>query len=196
MWACFMEGVCTAAAHCSKSTSSHSWCAQAQSGAPHNGQAMPRAAHGPVATHGTRPSTPRGGAPFPAVFHTEGMLCPAPCHSETTCVPGQSSLGCCPCGAPICGAAGPCRTSLEGDLHEACSWPPNGHHIRPTPEWKPAPTARCGGVWCGVPKALLPEGNGWDVYPRVHINWGGCVCHVWPPVSCGFRAAAGAVRLP
>ena len=24
----------------------------------------------------------------------------------------------------------------------------------------------CGVVWCGVPKALLPEGNGRDVYPR------------------------------
>ena len=82
-------------------------CAQAQPGAPHNGQAMPRAAHGPAATHGTGPSRPTGGAPFPTVFHTEGMLCPAPCHGGTTCVPGQASLGCCSCAAPICGAVGP-----------------------------------------------------------------------------------------
>ena len=25
-------------------------------------------------------------------------------------------------------------------------------------------------VWCGVPKALLPEGNDRDVYPRVQVN--------------------------
>ena len=30
-------------------------------------------------------------------------------------------------------------------------------------------------MWCGVPKALLPEGNGRDVYPRVHVN-GRAVC--------------------
>ena len=34
---------------------------------------------------------------------------------------------------------------------------------------------RCGAVWCGVPKALLPEGNGRDVYPRVQVN-GRAVC--------------------
>ena len=28
----------------------------------------------------------------------------------------------------------------------------------------------CGVVWCGVAKALLPEGNGRDVYPRVQVN--------------------------
>ena len=33
----------------------------------------------------------------------------------------------------------------------------------------------CGVVWCGVPKALLPEGNGRDVYPRVQVNGLGCV---------------------
>ena len=33
----------------------------------------------------------------------------------------------------------------------------------------------CGVVWCGVPKALLPEGNGRDVYPRVQVN-GRAVC--------------------
>ena len=31
--------------------------------------------------------------------------------------------------------------------------------------------------WCGVPKALLPEGNGRDVYPRVQVN-GRAVCVV------------------
>ena len=30
-------------------------------------------------------------------------------------------------------------------------------------------------VWCGVPKSLLPKGNGRDVYPRVHVN-GRAVC--------------------
>ena len=25
-------------------------------------------------------------------------------------------------------------------------------------------------VWRGVPKVLLPEGIGWDVYPRVQVN--------------------------
>ena len=33
----------------------------------------------------------------------------------------------------------------------------------------------CGVVWCGVLKALLPEGNGRDVYPRVQVN-GRAVC--------------------
>ena len=33
----------------------------------------------------------------------------------------------------------------------------------------------CGVVWCGVPKALLPEGNGRNVYPRVQVN-GRAVC--------------------
>ena len=33
----------------------------------------------------------------------------------------------------------------------------------------------CGVVWCGVPKALLPKGNGRDVYPRVQVNAGLCV---------------------
>ena len=32
-----------------------------------------------------------------------------------------------------------------------------------------------GVVWCGVPKALLPQGNGLDVYPRVQVN-GRAVC--------------------
>ena len=33
----------------------------------------------------------------------------------------------------------------------------------------------CGVVWCGVLKALLLEGNGRDVYPRVQVN-GRAVC--------------------
>ena len=33
----------------------------------------------------------------------------------------------------------------------------------------------CGVVWCGVPKVLLLEGNGRDVYPRVQVN-GRAVC--------------------
>ena len=33
----------------------------------------------------------------------------------------------------------------------------------------------CCVVWCGVPEALLPEGNGRDVYPRVQVN-GRAVC--------------------
>ena len=90
--------------------------AQAQPGAPHNGQAMPRAALGPAATHGTGPSRPRGGVPFPAVFHTEGMLCPAPCHGGMTCattiIVGMFSMRC-------------------ADMWRCWS------HIRPTPEWRP-----------------------------------------------------------
>ena len=35
--------------------------------------------------------------------------------------------------------------------------------------------SHCGVVWCGVPKALLPEGKGWDVYPRAQVN-GRAVC--------------------
>ena len=42
----------------------------------------------------------------------------------------------------------------------------------------------CGVVWCGVPKALLPEGNGQDVYPRVHVNGRGCVCCVRAVCKC------------
>ena len=42
----------------------------------------------------------------------------------------------------------------------------------------------CGVVWCGVPKALLPEGNGRDVYPRVQVNGRGCVCGVRAVCKC------------
>ena len=42
----------------------------------------------------------------------------------------------------------------------------------------------CGVVWCGVPKALLPEGNGRDVYPRVQVNGRGCVCCVRAVCKC------------
>ena len=36
-------------------------------------------------------------------------------------------------------------------------------------------TAFGGHVWCRVAKALLPQGNGADVYPRIHVN-GRAVC--------------------
>ena len=39
----------------------------------------------------------------------------------------------------------------------------------------------CGVVWC-VPKALLPDGKGWDVYPRVQVN-GRAMC-----VACALCA--------
>ena len=42
----------------------------------------------------------------------------------------------------------------------------------------------CGVVWCGVPKALLPEGNGRDVYPGVQVNGRGCVCCVRAVCKC------------
>ena len=42
----------------------------------------------------------------------------------------------------------------------------------------------CGVVWCGVPKALLPEGNGRDVYPRVQVNGRRCVCGVRAVCKC------------
>ena len=37
---------------------------------------------------------------------------------------------------------------------------------------------------CAVPKALLPEGNGRDVYPRVQVNGRGCVCCVRAVCMC------------
>ena len=47
----------------------------------------------------------------------------------------------------------------------------------------------CGVVWCGVvcrgvPKALLPNGKGRDVYPRVQVNGLGCVCCVRAVCKC------------
>ena len=46
-------------------------------------------------------------------------------------------------------------------------------------------------VWCGVPKALLPKGNGRDVYPRVPVN-GRAVCVARAPcVSVRFTAERG-----
>ena len=47
---------------------------------------------------------------------------------------------------------------------------------------------------CYVPKALLPEGNDRDVYPRVQANWR-AVCVVRAP-SVGLRLLAerGVVR--
>ena len=35
-----------------------------------------------------------------------------------------------------------------------------------------------------VPKALLPKGKGWDVYPRVKVNGLGCVCCVRAVCKC------------
>ena len=41
------------------------------------------------------------------------------------------------------------------------------------------------GVVCGVvPKALLPQGNGRDVYPRAKVNGRGCVCCVRAVCKC------------
>ena len=51
----------------------------------------------------------------------------------------------------------------------------------------------CGVVWCGVPKALLPEGNGRDVYPRVQVN-GRAVCVARAPcVGVWLSAERGGV---
>ena len=53
-----------------------------------------------------------------------------------------------------------------------------------------------GVVWCGVPKALLPEGNGWDVYPRVQVN-GRAVCVARAPcVSVWLLAERGGSGKP
>ena len=51
----------------------------------------------------------------------------------------------------------------------------------------------CGAVWRGVPKALLPEGNGRDVYPWVQVN-GRAVCIEHAPcVSVWLTAERGGV---
>ena len=42
----------------------------------------------------------------------------------------------------------------------------------------------CVVLCCVVPKALLPEGNGRDVYPRVQVNGLGCVCCVRAVCKC------------
>ena len=56
-------------------------------------------------------------------------------------------------------AAGTHRLGGRGVLPRWRSVPMEG--LRGThPVW-------CGVVWCGVPKVLLPEGNGREVYPRV-----------------------------
>ena len=134
-------------------------CTLMQHGSPHSGLATPRAASGLVATHGTGPSRPRGGASFHVALRIGGTFCPAPCHGETTVVPGQSSLGCCPCGVLIYGAAGHCGTSQGGGHSPACSW---------------CGVVWCGVVWCGV---LLPKGNGRDVLLMGIAKWVGvCVC--------------------
>ena len=80
-------------------------CATTQPDPPFSGLATPRVVGELVATHGSGPSTPRCGAPFSVALRIGGTLCPAPCYGETTSALGQSSLGCCPCGAPIYGAA-------------------------------------------------------------------------------------------
>ena len=48
-------------------------------------------------------------------------------------------------------------------------------------------------MWCGVPKALLPEGSGQDVYPRVQVNGWGCVCCVRAVCSVWISAERGGV---
>ena len=42
----------------------------------------------------------KGGVPFQAALHRGGTWCLAPCLGGRTGAPGQSSWGCCPCGAP------------------------------------------------------------------------------------------------
>ena len=111
-------------------------CAPTHADSPPFGLATLRVASEPASTRGTCPSRPKGGAPFLAVPHGGGTWCPAPCYSGTTGAPGHSSLGCCPYGAPIYGAAGHCRTSRGGGHFPARRSPPNGPHIRPVPEWK------------------------------------------------------------
>ena len=45
-------------------------------------------------------------------------------------------------------------------------------------------------VWCGVPKALLPEGKGRDVYPQVQVN-GRALCAAWALCAGVLYAAEG-----
>ena len=61
----------------------------------------------------------------------------------------------------------------------------------------------CDVVWCDVPKALLPKGNGQDVSPQVQVNGRAVcvacalcvVCVRWSSMLFHFVAAAGPVRL-
>ena len=76
-------------------------CASAQHSPPHSGQAMPQAADGLAATHGTWPSRPTGGVPFPIALHTRGTSCLEPWHGETTGAPGRASLYAIPTVAPL-----------------------------------------------------------------------------------------------
>ena len=50
-----------------------------------------------------------------------------------------------------------------------------------------------GVVWCGVPKAPLPEGKGREVYPRVQVN-GRAVCVVCALCVSVFSAAESGDR--
>ena len=64
-----------------------------------------------------------------------------------------------------------------------CQGPRGRAHKKPSvwvAKWlaSPGPTA-----WCGVPKALLLQGNGRDVYPRVQVN-GGDVCGARAMCKC------------
>ena len=147
MWACCMEGCILQAPGAVEQLAPTASCAQTQPGTPHTGGATLRTADGPAAAHGTGPRRPKGGVPSPAVLHTGGISCLVTCHDETTGVPRQSSWGCCPCGAPICGAASHRQNSREEGHLLACSWPPTEPHIRPVPEWRPAPATSCTTPW-------------------------------------------------
>ena len=48
-------------------------------------------------------------------------------------------------------------------------------------------------VWCGMPKALLPEGKDRDVYPRVQVN-GRAVCVACAPCASVLPAAESGNR--
>ena len=150
--------------------------APTQPDSPPSGLATPRFVGELVATHGTGPSRPRGGAPFPVALRIGGTLCPAPCYGETTGAPRQSSLGCCPCGALIYGAASPCQNSQGGGHSSACNWPPNEPHIQPAPEWSPAPATNRSVHWGKadtVPVGYRGEnGEGAAEEPcEVHLRW-------------------------
>ena len=67
---------------------------------PPSGRATPRASGEPALICGPGTSRSKGGVPFWAALHRGGTWSPVPCPPGMINAPGQSSLGCCPCGAP------------------------------------------------------------------------------------------------
>ena len=176
MWARCMEGVRNATAHCSRTAGSHSWLRTNTARLPtfwsnHSASRWRAGLH----SWDSAEQAQRWGVVFSCAPQSRHVVSNTVLR-WTIYAPGQSSLGCCPCGAPIYGAAGHCPTSQGGGHSPSCSSPPNEPHIRPAPEWRLDPGTSHSGLWgkarTGPGRLRGEEGEGAAEEPcEVYLRW-------------------------